>query len=78
MYLTMAQEVSPANPSTSIGILSGCGSLAGAWAMTAVGKITQSTGSFSIPMQMVATAAVLAAIAGWFVRVEAHEGKALV
>jgi ACS family hexuronate transporter-like MFS transporter len=78
MYLTMAQEVSPANPSTSIGILSGCGSLAGAWAMTAVGKITQSTGSFSIPMQMVATAAVLAAIAGWFVRVEANEGKALV
>jgi len=78
MYLTMAQEVSPDNPSTSIGILSGCGSLAGAWAMTAVGKITQSTGSFSIPMQMVAMAAVLAAISGWFVRVEANEGRALV
>jgi ACS family hexuronate transporter-like MFS transporter len=78
MYLTMAQEVSSANPSTSIGILSGCGSLAGAWAMTAVGKITQSTGSFSIPMQMVATAAALAAIAGWFVRVKANEGRALV
>jgi ACS family hexuronate transporter-like MFS transporter len=73
MYLTMAQEVSPRNPSTSIGILSGCGSLAGAWAMTGVGKITQSTGSFSIPMQMVAAAAVLAAVAGWFVRVEAAE-----
>lgn len=73
MYLTMAQEVSPQNPSTSIGILSGCGSLAGAWAMTGVGKITQSTGSFFIPMQMVAAAAVLAAIAGWFVRVEANE-----
>lgn len=78
MYLTMAQEVSPKNPSTSIGILSGCGSLAGAWAMTAVGKITQSTGSFSIPMQMVAMAAVLAAIAGWFVRVEANERRKLV
>jgi cyanate permease len=73
MYLTMAQEVSPKNPSTSIGILSGFGSLAGAWAMTAVGRITQSTGSFSIPMQMVAMAAVLAAIAGWFVRVETAE-----
>jgi ACS family hexuronate transporter-like MFS transporter len=78
MYLTMAQEVSAANPSTSIGILSGCGSLAGAWAMTAVGKITQSTGSFAIPMQMVAMAAVLAAIAGWFAPVEAKEGRALV
>ena len=78
MYLTMAQEVSPKNPSTSIGILSGCGSLAGAWAMTAVGKITQSTGSFSIPMQMVAMAAVLAAIAGWFVRVRANEKRELV
>jgi hypothetical protein len=43
-----------------------------------MGKITQYTGSFSIPMQMVATAAVLAAIAGWFVRVEANEGSALV
>ena len=78
MYLTMAQEVSPANPSTSIGILSGCGSLAGAWAMAAVGRITQSTGSFSIPMQMVATAAVVAAIAGWFVRVDANERRAVV
>jgi MFS transporter, ACS family, hexuronate transporter len=77
MYLTMAQEVSPKNPSTSIGILSGCGSLAGAWAMAAVGRITQSTGSFSIPMQMVAMAAVLAAIAGWFVRVEANERREL-
>ena len=75
MYLTMAQEVSPKNPSTSIGILSGCGSLAGAWSMTAVGKITQSTGSFLIPMQMVAAAAVISAIAGWFVPVESYEQR---
>ena len=38
MYLTMAQEVSSTHISTAIGLLSGCGSLAGALAMWAVGK----------------------------------------
>jgi ACS family hexuronate transporter-like MFS transporter len=66
-YLTMAQDVSPTNPSTSLGILSGCGSLAGALFMAAVGKITQATGSFAIPMATVTAAAIIAAVAGWFV-----------
>jgi ACS family hexuronate transporter-like MFS transporter len=65
MYLTMAQEVSSTHISTSIGLLSGCGSLAGALAMWGVGRITKQTGSFSIPMGAVACAAVLSAIAGW-------------
>ena len=65
MYLTMAQEVSSTHISTAIGLLSGCGSLAGALAMWAVGRITKQTGSFSIPMGTVAFAAVLSAIAGW-------------
>jgi len=65
MYLTMAQEVSATHVSTAIGILSGFGSLAGALAMWAVGRVTQQTHSFSIPMNTVAFAALLAAIAGW-------------
>jgi ACS family hexuronate transporter-like MFS transporter len=65
VYLTMAQEVSSTHVSTAIGILSGCGSLAGALAMWAVGRVTQATASFSIPMSAVAAAAALAAIAGW-------------
>ncbi len=65
IYLTMAQEVSGTHVSTAIGILSGCGSLAGALGMWAVGRVTQQTASFSIPLNTVAFAAVLAAIAGW-------------
>ncbi|PYT22780.1 MAG: hypothetical protein DMG57_34175 [Acidobacteria bacterium] len=65
VYLTMAQEVSSSHVSTAIGILSGCGSLAGAVAMWAVGRVTRQTASFSIPMGTVAVAAVLAALAGW-------------
>jgi len=65
MYLTMAQEVSSTHISTAIGLLSGCGSLAGALAMWGVGRITRQTGSFSIPMASVALAAVLSAFAGW-------------
>ena len=65
MYLTMAQEVSGTHVSTAIGILSGCGSLAGALAMWAVGRVTRQTASFAIPMSAVALATVLAAMAGW-------------
>jgi predicted MFS family arabinose efflux permease len=65
VYLTMAQEVSGTHVSTAIGILSGCGSLAGALAMWAVGRVTRQTGSFAIPMSTVAVAALLAALAGW-------------
>jgi ACS family hexuronate transporter-like MFS transporter len=65
IYLTMAQEVSGTHVSTAIGILSGCGSLAGALAMWAVGRVTKQTASFAIPMTVVALAAVLAAVAGW-------------
>jgi ACS family hexuronate transporter-like MFS transporter len=65
VYLTMAQEVSATHVSTAIGILSGCGSLAGALAMWAVGRVTRQTGSFTIPMSSVAAAAALAALAGW-------------
>ncbi len=65
VYLTLAQEVSATHVSTAIGILSGCGSLAGALAMWAVGQITQRTGSFAIPMSSVALAAALAAMGGW-------------
>ena len=65
IYLTMAQEVSGTHVSTAIGILSGCGSLAGAPAMWAVGRVTRQTASFAIPMSTVALAAVLAALAGW-------------
>jgi MFS transporter, ACS family, hexuronate transporter len=65
MYLTMVQDVSSAYVSTALGLLSGCGSLAGALAMWAVGKVTQQTGSFVIPMAAFSVAAVLAALAGW-------------
>jgi cyanate permease len=65
IYLTMAQEVSGTHVSTAIGILSGCGSLAGALAMWAVGRVTRQTASFTIPMSTVAAAAALAALAGW-------------
>lgn len=65
MYLTMAQEVSETHISTAAGTLSGFGSLVGALAMWAVGRITQRTGSFMIPMVSVAVAVVIAAIAGW-------------
>ena len=64
MYLTMAQDISQSHVSTTIGVLSGCGSLAGALAMWAVGKITRSTASFAIPMAAFAVAAAAAAIAG--------------
>jgi ACS family hexuronate transporter-like MFS transporter len=63
-YLTMAQDVSDTNISTAIGLLSGCGSLAGALAMWAVGKVTQQTASFTIPMVAFSVVAVLSAIAG--------------
>jgi ACS family hexuronate transporter-like MFS transporter len=64
MYLTMAQEVSPAHVSTAAGLLGGSGSLAGALAMWAVGAVTQRTGSFAAPMIAVAVAGVMAAGAG--------------
>jgi len=73
IYLTMAQEVSSTHISTAIGVLSGCGSLAGALAMWAVGRITRQTASFSMPMRVVACAAVLAAIAGWMASRESRE-----
>jgi ACS family hexuronate transporter-like MFS transporter len=65
MYLTMAQEVSSRHVSTAAGTLSGFGSLAGAVAMWAVGRVTEQTGSFTIPMLSVSIALWLAAIAGW-------------
>jgi cyanate permease len=65
MYLTMAQDISQTHVSTSIGVLSGSGSLAGALAMWAVGKITKASGSFAIPMTAFALAAAVAACAGW-------------
>ena len=64
MYLTMAQDISRTHVSTTIGVLSGLGSLAGALAMWAVGKVTHATASFAIPMASFAVAAGLAAIAG--------------
>jgi len=65
MYLTMSQEVSDTDVSTVAGLLGGSGSFAGAIAMWAVGKITQATSSFAAPFVAIATAAVLAALAGW-------------
>ena len=67
MYLTMAQEVSKDYVSTTAGLLGGSGSLAGALAMWAVGRVTQQTSSFALPMAAVAVAAALAALAGWAV-----------
>lgn len=65
MYLTMAQDISQTHVSTSIGVLSGSGSLAGALAMWAVGKVTKATGSFAVPMTVFALAAAVAACAAW-------------
>lgn len=65
MYLTLAQEVSSANVSTAAGTLSGFGSLVGAFAMWAVGRVTNSAGDFTIPMVSVTVAIALAAIGGW-------------
>jgi cyanate permease len=64
MYLTMAQEVSSTHVSTAAGLLGGSGSLAGALAMWAVGRVTKSTGDFVIPMLAVSVAAFVAALAG--------------
>ncbi|MEK7406066.1 MAG: MFS transporter [Acidobacteriota bacterium] len=64
MYLTMVQDVSRSHVSTALGLLSGCGSLAGALAMWAVGRITQHTASFLIPMLAFSVAAALSAVAG--------------
>ena len=65
MYLTLAQEVSSAHVSSAAGTLSAFGSLFGAFAMWAVGRITNSAGDFTIPMMSVTVAILLAAIAGW-------------
>ena len=65
MYLTLAQEVNPVHVSATAGLLGGSGSLAGALAMWAVGRITRLTGSFAIPFVAVTVAAALAALAGW-------------
>jgi len=65
MYLTLAQEVSPASVSTAAGLLGGSGSFAGAILMWAVGWITQTTGSFALPLYTVSAMAVLAGFAGW-------------
>ena len=64
-YLTMVQDVSPANVSTALGLLSGCGALAGAVAMWAVGQVTQQTGSFAIPTAACSLAAIISAVAGY-------------
>ncbi|MGH9627902.1 MAG: MFS transporter, partial [Bryobacteraceae bacterium] len=64
MYLTMAQEVSATRVSTAAGLLGGSGSLAGAFAMWAVGSVTEQTGSFLLPMLAVTVAGLLAAAAG--------------
>jgi ACS family hexuronate transporter-like MFS transporter len=65
MYLTLAQEVSSVNVSTAAGTLSGFGSLVGAFSMWAVGRVSNSSGDFTIPMVSVTVAIVLAAIGGW-------------
>lgn len=66
-YLTMVQGVSLERVSTAAGLLGGSGSLAGALAMWAVGRITKETGSFAIPMISVVVAVCIAAVAGWTV-----------
>jgi cyanate permease len=65
MYLTMAQEVSSTYVSSAAGTLSAFGSLFGAFAMWAVGRLTNSAGDFTIPMMSLTIAIVFAAIAGW-------------
>ena len=64
MYLTMVQDVTPTHVSTALGLLSGSGSLAGAVAMWAVGRVTQHTGSFALPMAAFSVAALISAVAG--------------
>ena len=75
MYLTMASEVSRHHVSTAAGLLGGSGSLFGALAMWGVGRVTQATGSFSVPMLLVALAACLASFAGLAVtrKISVHE-----
>jgi len=65
MYLTLAQEVSSTHVSTAAGTLSAFGSLVGAFAMWAVGRLTNSAADFTIPMLGVTLAILLAAVAGW-------------
>jgi len=65
MYLTLAQEVSSTHVSSAAGTLSAFGSLFGAFAMWAVGRVTNSAGDFTIPMMSVTVAIALAAVAGW-------------
>jgi len=74
MYLTMAQDISQTHVSTSVGMLSGSGSLAGALAMWAVGRVTKATASFAIPMAVFALAAGLAACAGWIASRDTEAG----
>jgi len=65
MYLTLAQEVSSTHVSSAAGTLSAFGSLFGAFAMWAVGRVTNSAGDFTIPMFSVTIAIWLAAVGGW-------------
>jgi len=65
MYLTLAQEVSSTHVSSAAGTLSAFGSLFGAFAMWAVGRVTNSAGDFTIPMMSVTIAIWLAGAAGW-------------
>jgi len=65
MYLTLAQEVSSTHVSSAAGTLSAFGSLFGAFAMWAVGRVTNSAGDFTLPMMSVTIAIWLAAVAGW-------------
>ncbi len=71
IYLTVAQEVSDEHVSTAAGLLGGAGSLVGALAMWGVGRITQTTASFAIPMTAVTVAGLLAAAVGF--AVTAHD-----
>jgi ACS family hexuronate transporter-like MFS transporter len=75
-YLSMAQEVSSTRVSTAAGLLGGSGSLVGALAMWAVGKVTHATASYAVPMAGVAVAVVLAAAVGWTVRCGPDLGEA--
>ncbi|MBL8232889.1 MAG: MFS transporter [Bryobacterales bacterium] len=65
MYLTLAQEVSPQSVSTAAGLLGGSGSLAGAMLMWLIGKVTQASGNFALPLFGVAVMALIAVVAGW-------------
>jgi cyanate permease len=66
-YLTMAQSVSRVHVSTAAGLLGGSGSLVGAVAMWAVGRVTKQTASFTVPMISVVAACIIACVAGWAV-----------